>query len=294
MFKKNKNNRQVSNQTTKRANVFSYYSSGEIPNSQKRSSFSTPDRSPRSFLIQLPFYMAIGAIIVSIGYLFSLSDDPRIIIESKPSSISRPRSIYEAVATDAVNSSLLNKTKLTINTQAIKQAIMTQFPEVKSVDVDISLLRHRPVVSLDIAPASLLLANKSGIFVIDSSGNAIIDGRDIDEQQALGLIAVADESQFEVKIGQRALTAAEVNFIRVLKQQLNAQQLELQSLTLPPVASELHARIVGQPYYVKFNLRLDPRESAGTFLAVHKKLVGEGTTPAEYIDVRVEAHAYYR
>jgi hypothetical protein len=90
------------------------------------------------------------------------------------------------------------------------------------------------------------------------------------------------------------LSPDEVQFITGVLAQLQAKQLAITAVTLPPIAHELHVRIQGQPYYVKFNIQSDARIAAGTFLATKSYLEQGRITPAEYVDVRVEERAYYK
>jgi hypothetical protein len=110
----------------------------------------------------------------------------------------------------------------------------------------------------------------------------------------LGLLTIADQSELEITPGKGALPARDVAFIQQLIAQFDSKKIAVESLTLPPLARELHVKIKNQPYYVKFNLDADMQQQAGSYFAVIEKLTGEKGIPKEYIDVRVEEKVYYR
>ncbi len=85
-----------------------------------------------------------------------------------------------------------------------------------------------------------------------------------------------------------------IQFITRLDSQLKAEKLEVQAYTLPLLANELHVRLQGQGYYMKFNTENDSRVQVGTYLAVIEKLNSAGQAPTEYIDFRIEERAYYK
>ena len=145
-----------------------------------------------------------------------------------------------------------------------------------------------------IAEPIILLNSPSGSYVIDEKGRAIVLLQDAPNAQALSLVIVDDQTGLDIQTGQQALSQNDVVFIQALRQQFEASGLQVESMTLPPLAHELHVRIKDVPYVIKFNLVGDPREQAGTYLAVKQKLEQDKVTPAEYIDVRVPERAYYK
>jgi hypothetical protein len=85
-----------------------------------------------------------------------------------------------------------------------------------------------------------------------------------------------------------------VAFIQEVAGQLKAKNMAIDSLTLPALADELDVRVKGLPYFIKFNIQANPRQSAGAFLAAKQHLDSQHVTPSQYVDVRVEEKAYYK
>jgi hypothetical protein len=86
-----------------------------------------------------------------------------------------------------------------------------------------------------------------------------------------------------------------VSFIKTVAAQLSAQHIGVKAMVLPPAADELDVYLAGQPFYGRFNLETGTAlQQTGTFVAVWRQLQGQGTTPRDYIDVRIDGRAYYK
>jgi hypothetical protein len=216
------------------------------------------------------------------------------ILASQPNPLLRPTAAYQEAASRQLASSIFNRSKLTINTTKTAEQLRRQFPEFADVSITIPLLGQRPIIEVEPAVAALLLVNQKGVFVIDQAGRVLLPARDAPSASQTGLPRVTDTVTSEDRPGATVLPADTVKFIQQLGAQFAAKKLTSQSMELPPVASELHVRFQGLPYYVKFNLSSDVRQQVGTLFAVQNRLAAEQVTPAEYIDVRVEERAYYK
>lgn len=128
----------------------------------------------------------------------------------------------------------------------------------------------------------------------DENGRAIADAHDVESSIKDDLPVVQDESGLPIKRGQTALPKETVSFIETVAGQLEAKRIAVQTIVLPPIANELHIRLSGQPYFVKFDVRGEGRLQAGSLIAVKEKLEADKRTPKEYIDVRVPDKAFYK
>ncbi len=286
--------RQSNNEMAPKA-VFSYYSNRseqKTPNIARQKSSST---SKWQFIKQLPIYLASGAIILCIGYLFTLSSNPKILIfnESKLPAI-RSQNEYSRAAHDLLDSSLVNKTKITIATNKLESSLKNRFPELSNVAVTVPIMGRRPVVKLEISPAVLIIRTAGEDYLLSSEGRAIIAADKSSSNTLKNLPLVVDQSDLQIQAGEKVLTSSAVSFIDQLITQFRAKNLTISALTLPPLASELHIKIKGAPYFVKFDLLGDVRLQAGSFIAVKRSLESQGKTPLQYIDVRVEGKVYYK
>jgi hypothetical protein len=277
--------------------VFSYYSNR--PSDISREGETRGEQAVQPSRLQkwryIPSYAALLGITVSLVYLSTLSTQPRIIIQDKAAAaVLRDPSDYEAAARDLLAGSLLNRSKITINTASLSRAMQKRFPELRSVTVTLPVASRRPVIAVRPARPALILVSQGNAYVVDSDGRAILTESEPAGTAIPELPVVRDESGLDVEVGKTVLPKQSTEYIVTVLAQLQAKQLQPESLTLPALANELHVRLRGQPYYVKFNTAGDPRIAAGTFLAVKQRLEAETQLPGEYIDVRVDERAYYR
>lgn len=281
-----------------RSAPFTYYQNRNDGSSKPKDVDAQRATNKKRRLRHIPTFVATVIIVLCLVYAMTLTTNPKIVIVNQQneavSSFLRPEEVYQSAAASVLGSSPFNKTKPTLNTDAVAAKLQEQFPEATDIAVTIPLLGRRPVVYMRIAEPIILLNSPSGSYVIDEKGRAIVLLRDAPNAQALSLVIVDDQTGLDIQTGQQALSQNDVVFIQALRQQFEASGLQIESMSLPPLAHELHVRIKDVPYAIKFNLVGDPREQAGTYLAVKQKLEQDKVTPAEYIDVRVPERAYYK
>jgi len=243
----------------------------------------------------VPSYIALLAITLSVGYVLTIDTNPKILTTSdNGQTLLRNTETYRAAAQRIIESSLMNRTKFTINTSGISRSLQAEFPEITEVSIALPLLGRRPVIHVNsIRPVLVLGSNNKG-FLVDANGRAVAEAAQVPSARKDNLPVVTDESNLSVTIGKNTLTREEVSFIVSVAAYLDAQQLHVTSLTLPPVASELHVRLQEVPYFVKFNMQAEARQSVGTYLATKQKLEQDHITPGEYVDVRVEEKVFFK
>lgn len=278
-----------------RANVFSYYanrSPGELP-AGRYQDLTKPKN--RWWWRYLPSLLAGLALVVCLFYATTLTITPRILplAETTPN-ILRSNDTYQTAARDILADSILNRSKLSINTTEIARQLSQQFPELGEVSVTIPLLGRRPVIEITPSTPALILGSQTGAYVVDINGRALLKPSDVPNFDHLDLPTVIDDVGLDITPGKTVLPTATVQFVTTLVGQLEAKQLSIKALNLPAAANELHLRLEGIGYYVKFNLQNDPKEQVGAFLAVKQRLEQDNSVPAEYIDVRIAERAYYK
>lgn len=300
--------RQPSNLPSAERSVFSYYSSrSRVPERTQRR-YAPPDAAKvrgrlmqRQWVKNLPSLVAVFAVVLSLLYCLGLDTNPKILVQTT-SSVAlahrplRDKSDYQQAARVILSRSLLSRSKLTIDTAAFKTALMQQYPEIADASVSLPLIGRRPVVSVATAqPIMLLTTARNEVYVLDARGKAIMRAQDLSSSIRDSLPVVNDETGLKVDVGTAVLPPNDVQFITAVVAQLKAKQLAVESMVLPAQqARELHMRIRGQPYYVKFNFATDARLAAGAFLAAKAKLDQDRAVPGEYIDVRVEERVYIK
>ena len=238
----------------------------------------------------------LAAIAVSLVNILSVSPHAKIepLTSSQASSaFLRSRAEYQAAADKLLAGSIWNRNKITINTAQVSRQLVEQFPELSSASVTLPLLAHRPTIYVQPAQAALVVAADNGAYVIDQNGRALMPSANL--PTAHNLPQIVDQSGLHISTGHQVLTSDDVSFIQTVLAELAAKRVQVSSMVLPASSRELDVYIAGQPYFIKFNLAGgDARQQAGTYLATIAELQRQHTTPAHYIDVRVDGRAYYK
>lgn len=251
----------------------------------------------RSWTRSLGLIVLLFAVIVSVANVLSLSPKAKVLPLNSggESSFLHDQKDYEAAANEVLSGSPWNRNKVTIDTSKVESELKRQFPELTSVSVTLPLVARRPVIYLETARPAIVVITNDGTYLLNSNGRALLSGADVEAPAYKNLPRVTDQSGLEVKLNKQVLSSQEVAFIRTVSAQLNAKQVGVASLTLPPAASELHVQLANKPYFVKFNIHAGTaRQQTGTLLATLNYLNKQGVTPSKYIDVRVDGRAYYQ
>lgn len=242
----------------------------------------------------VPVWLSVCAMVVAVGYLFTLSSNARVSVVADPGSLHREVSTYSAFIDKQLGSSLLNYSKLSINTLKLEDQIYKEFPEIQNVTVAIPLFAHRPLIELtSVEPVFMLSSGTNSKYYINPQGVALLS---VDSIQApeKSLLTVIDQSTISLEQGMRVLPRDLVNYIVELQRQFDAKEYTTAQTVLPPTPNELQVRFEGRPYVVRFNTSIDPVEQAGTYMALFEDLESKNIVPAEYIDLRVAGRAYYK
>jgi hypothetical protein len=290
-------------QEAKRTQAFSYYARrSSAPASAVRGSQNTDSEAgkdqdaitPKNRLI-----IALSGLVLIAGaaYMLTLSGDPKIVTKAVGGGtyfMQEPR-LYEQTVTSSLQSSLFNKSKLSIDTARIVKDLTDNYPEIASAKVQLPLIGRRPVVVIEPhRPSFILTTIESTAFLLDENGRALVSTSQITDPGELSVPTLQDKTGIPVTLGSQALPTGTIAFTEAVLRILKAANVEYSSLSLPPASSELDVAVTGKPYFVKFNIQGDARLQAGTFIATKLRLEKDRVTPGQYIDVRVPERAYYR
>ena len=251
----------------------------------------------RYWLQRLGLIVLLAAVLASVANIVTLSGTARVEVLNTQGGANflHDQASYQAAADKLLAASVWNRNKITIDTGTISHDMTRQFPELAAVSVTLPLFAHHAIVYLEPAEPALVLNSGSGSYVLDTTGKALETSVKLDAATQKQLPVVTDQSGLQVAPGQQVISSSDASFIRTVQAQLAAKQIGISGMTLPAAASELDVQLVGQPYFVKFNLQTDDsRHQAGAFLATRAQLQKQGVTPAHYIDVRVPGRAYYQ
>lgn len=263
---------------------------------------ATPKRKRQlAWVRRLPLLVALAIIVLCTGVILNLSSNVKVVSITNSDNPSnklflRDTSTYQHAAQQLFASSVLNHNKLTADASGIAAQLETEFPELQNVSITLPIIGHRPVVYVQPAnPALFLTTQGGGAYILDKSGRALVSGSEaVQHMSRLHIPTVQDQSGLHVDVGRVALPSRDVNFIAQIAAQLQAQNLQIESLQLPPASSELHVKLRGVSYVVRFNTQGDPRVQAGAFLAAKQQLEGQHGSPSQYFDVRVPERVYFR
>lgn len=294
----------------KPAGAFSYYASKRSNLSTKkevtaRNSAKQAQKQPRLKINQLNFgklgqqfgSVLLGVVLIaSVVSVLQVDTTPRVVMLNGDTAkfALHTTADYQNTATDSLRSSLFNSNKITVNTRSVVRDLRTKFPEIYDASLVLPLVGHRPTVYIELTRPALVLRTASFATVIDNSGRALMVSPSKDAYSSLKLPMVDDQSNLMLKVGDVALSSDNVAFIEDVIRQFSSQTLAINRLVLPAGKEELDVYPAGVKYYVRFNTHdTNSREQSGTFFAVRQQLGKQGTTPKQYVDVRIAGRAYY-
>lgn len=287
-----------------RTNAFAYYAQRSPERAQLGRQIFRETLTARNaqkaatyWLRRFGAFMVVIAIIIGVVSVLGLSTDPKIIAVDDTANRSgylHSFETYQQAAQKLFGGSILNRNKITLDAGGIAAAMKQEFPELAAVSVSFPLVGHRPLVYVESTKPVLVLATNGKSYVIDEKGRAISELHGA-SAESLHLVNVQDKSGAAATVGQLALSSNTVAFVQELLFQMQQKHIEISTFVLPAASSELDMHLAGQVYYVKFNLVSQTADQQiGTFLAVRHQLLGKGSGPKQYIDVRVDGRAYYK
>lgn len=244
-----------------------------------------------------PLHVAL-AVLVALVVLYSLtlSSTPEFTVRN-PSGLPRLRPIadYENETRAILNESIMNMTKLTLDPAEVAKKVQDRHPELESVEVVLPFFGRTPKVEAVTARPVLQLVTSDDNYLINSKGRAVMRVDQAPKSiKDLNLPLIQDQADLDIAEGKGVLSIQDVKFITTLLQQFKSRELTPTSIELPPLATELHVRVSGKPYYIKFSLLTDARVAAGQYFALDSKLAKDSVMPKEYIDSRIEGKIYYK
>lgn len=243
----------------------------------------------------IPTYIACLVFASACLYTLSLSGSPRVVVEKQPGVVQRDPSVYEQHVQAVWRSSVFNRTKLTVNTQQTRQAILDTYHELGDVRIQLPLVgRRATIVLVPIAP-SLQIEGHGGTFYVDAEGKALADTSNVTSSSSVPV--VQDDGVLGVTPGQLVLPRTQVASIVQLFTEFQAAHISLRSMTLSDkAANQLNVQAEADTYYIKVQLdeSTDARQVVGTYVAMQKKFAADGAGPTEYLDLRVPGRAFYK
>ncbi len=243
----------------------------------------------------LPAYLALISIAIALFYSVLLLEAPRVtVIRSNANSQLKSNSEYQQQISEIWNDSLMNKTKLTINTSSLVSEINDRFPSLDESIVRLPLFGGGAEIILKEEAPALLLKSGPKLFYMSKDGYILSESPSNVSDSSYSV--VQDDTGSAVELGSRALDSQQVSFIIAIAKGFEQKGVKLSSLKLPRGAlNQLDVQPSDQAYFIKFAMDSDAREAAGSYFAVRRQ-IEQGTVapPSEYIDNRVTGKAYLK
>lgn len=237
-------------------------------------------------------WVCLVIVLVCLVKLLAIEPSSRIVMSGSGTAYTHTSEATYAKKADALlHDGLLNRIKITLDTNGIAQKMKQAFPELESVVVTVPIVGNRPIIYIAPAHPVMRLETAAGSYLLSSRGYAYTT--DNATAQVASLPKLLDLSGVRPSSDVPFLPVSTVDSASTIYYQLSHANIPVDSLMLPQDAPyELDARLVGKPYTLRFNLEEDPVEQSGAAIAVIDQL--GTTTPSSYIDVRVPGRAYYQ
>lgn len=247
---------------------------------------------------KLPAVISITLIILSMYFLISLRREAVVVVKytsNNEGNQIHSKTDYQKSVQKIIDSSILNKTKLTFNSDSVVEKIKKEFKEVSSVEVAIEFMSQRPKIGIVVSSAQLLLTDVNNEKYVVTDSGVMLKPDKINED---GLYPVNVAYDLREKVNTQFLTRQEVLFMSYVAKQLsNSDDLSearakggpllFDGFLLPPELGELYVKFKAKEYFAKLSFYEDATGQVGSIKAVYGQLVGEGREPTAYIDSRV-------
>lgn len=288
------------------APVYSYYAgrAGSAPGSKKKSYTAAHGPSERTNSLRAPklriglhtvIVLGCAAVgLVCLVKLVAITADAKImLVDASESAVTQQRTeAYSQAANALLKSSVLNRTKLTLDSNGIAHTMLAQFPELTSVVVTAPLVGNRPVVYVSAAKPAFNLQTSRGLYSMDGHGFVLEKLATPDPDLTL----LTETSNRIPEPGKQYLATSIVSFCETVAYELQkAGGKTVHYIDLPAARPyQVDVYLTGSGYRTTFNLKEDPLQQSGAALATMQKLAEGGGQPREYIDVRVPGRVYYK
>lgn len=205
---------------------------------------------------------------------------------------------YVTAAQDVFSSSLLHRTKLTLDSKSVEDSLKKRLPEVENATAVVPLVGLRLQVGLRIAePLVRVQINSTTQGVIAENGVLVLSDDITKTTSKYSNLPLLDiEPAVGSSVGQSLLTSSEVELLTLLKTEFDgssAKRPKLDTISYAVTKREITARFNAATYYLKCTTaERDAKTQVGSALATIAQLEEQGTPPTEYIDVRVSGRVF--
>jgi hypothetical protein len=249
------------------------------------------------WLRNLPTIIAFIAVILTVIYIATLNDTPKIYIENSSNNLQflHTRAQYQQSIKILLDQSVLNKSKFTIDTNKLETEFESEYPELDSATIIIPISGHSLELMLKSSIPEINIQNSTGYFLLNDNGVATLKFSTQKQMIATGLPTLTDQSNSPIIPGKEFLSHESMSFIEDIIYQYSKKSISIQSISLPNIPYELDVQSRGDRYYVKYNLLNNSDYQIGSYLVVRNNILSNKIAgPNQYIDVRVNGKVYLK
>lgn len=286
--------------TPGRKQTFSYYSS-RSPQPMRRQSVRTSNsvnkqsRGTSSSLVSSQQFVRVALIgLATVFVLFQLillspNSTIRVVLNDSPTTLNQKDTLIYKHEVDALlKESLLNRTKITLNSKGIATALQAKHPELRDVLIVPPVIGTSPIVSVTPSQPVAKLNVLGQTYSIDQNGYIVAMAT-----SSKHLPLITDESSTAPQVGKQFLPGTTVTAVLQINQQFAVAGRNIEAYVLPAAnLYELVVRPSESNYIIRFNLKSDIVQQSGAALATIQHL--GSNQPKEYLDVRVQGRAYFK
>lgn len=294
--KKKQSNKRVSSSPETNQKVFSYYTASrkQLDNFERTSNMIQVDnmRLGRLNKVKQLWFTAIVciALIVIIGYLITLGEDPHINITGVSY---RNKISYQKMISEAFGQDVRNRFKPLLQTDSLRTKIIEDIPEAQSIEVKSTFLGHRPEVNIKMAEPMAVFVQNATNYIISNRGRVLLLRSETNLDTTL-MPVINNKSTVIVRAGSQFLRPDEAGSLSKLIYQYNKKGINGVVYTINTIPHEVQAKEPGRGYYTKYLMDETINQQFGAMVSTQNKLQEIGQNPNEYIDARLAEKVYFR
>ena len=292
IFKKKKQQNNLDAQrsaTTSRQRVNSYYTATkkQINSFERATEYGPKKRS--SIMVQVKTYglraAIVGMALFAIFAMFTLSGNASISVDG--GGPYRASGQYNDIVKNALDTSLQNYIKFSLQTDKVAQTIEDAIPEAYRVAVYAPLFgRNAEIIITTAQPFAVLQQQDGSSYIVSSRGTVVMVAKDSSISTS-ELSTINNESGQLYTVGDQLFKPEEIASLLNLQYQYTEGKGGAVAYILPTTPREIYTK--EGAYIAKFSLNDDANivQQFGALRAVQEQLQASGRVPAEYVDVRL-------
>ena len=198
--------------------VYSYYSkrserSDQLSRRPDEIAEKKQVREKRKVVHHIPALLLVILIIASIVYLSTVDARVRLITKDDKNTTLRDPAVYQQAATQFINDSAVNHSKVLFDSRGLSDYLKQQFPEIAAVTVTLPVMGRRPVVSIQTTQPGFILVSGQDAYLVGANVIALLNVYDGQKLSSLGQRTVIDGSGVAIEPGKAALPQEQDLFI---------------------------------------------------------------------------------